>query len=199
MWRTKQGRRASALGRLEKAKAWWGWQPHEAQRRLFCSTASVRIAACGRRWGKTESLSIDIASLALAERGSRQLIVAPTEVQARLLGEAVWERLEKALASHAPELEDRTLTVRTSPHLILTLTPIIAGPEPSLILCRTAGRDGRSLRGLWAHRIIVDEAAQVPDLSGVPMSDFRQQETLRRGLAGVAARRHGRSALRAGV
>ncbi len=31
------------------------------------------------------------------------------------------------------------------------------------IACRTAGRDGRGLRGLWAHRIIVDEAARVPD------------------------------------
>ena len=28
---------------------------------------------------------------------------------------------------------------------------------------RTAGRDGRSIRGLWAHRVIVDEAARVPD------------------------------------
>jgi len=163
MWRTKQQRRASALERLECAKRWWHWQPHDAQRRLFCSMASVRIAACGRRWGKTESLSIDIASLALAERGSRQLIVAPTEMQARLLGEAVWERLEKAFASEDPALEDRKLSVRARPHLILTLTPIAAGPEPSQISCRTAGRDGRNLRGLWAHRIIVDEAAQVPD------------------------------------
>jgi len=31
------------------------------------------------------------------------------------------------------------------------------------IICRTAGRDGRGLRGLFAHRIIVDEAAYVPD------------------------------------
>ncbi len=163
MWRTKQERRASALGRLEQAKRWWDWQPHEAQRRLFCSAASVRIAACGRRWGKTESLSVDIASLALTERGSRQLVVAPTEVQARLLGEAVWERLEKAFASSDPFLEDRRLHVRSRPHLILTLNAIVPDQEPSQIACRTAGRDGRNLRGLWAHRIIVDEAAQVPD------------------------------------
>ena len=150
------------------AKTLWDWQPHEAQKRLFCSTASVRIAACGRRWGKTESLSIDIASLALAERGSRQLIVAPTELQARILGEAVQDRLEKAFAAGDAELEDRRLHVRARPHLILTLTPTAPGPEPpqassSQVMCRTAGRDGRNLRGLWAHRIIVDEAAQVPD------------------------------------
>ena len=163
MWRTKQERGASARARLEQAKAWWGWQPHDAQRRLFCSAASVRVAACGRRWGKTESLSVDIASLALTERGSRQIIVAPTEAQARLLGDAVWERLEKAVAAGDPALADRKLVVRTRPHLILTLTPSVPGPEASQIFCRTAGRDGRNLRGLWAHRIVVDEAAHVPD------------------------------------
>ncbi len=163
MWRTKQRREASARERLALAKIWWKWQPHDAQKRLFCSTASVRIAACGRRWGKTESLSIDIASLALSERGSRQMIVAPTEMQARLLGEAVRDRLEQVFKSDLSELEDRKLVVRTRPHLILTITPITPGPEPSVILCRTAGRDGRNLRGLWAHRIIVDEAAHVPD------------------------------------
>ncbi len=163
MWRTKQERRTSANERLELAKRWWQWQPHEAQRRLFCSAASVRIAACGRRWGKTESLSVDIASLVLAERGVRQLLVAPTEAQARLLGEAVQDKLEKAFASGDAGLYDRTLIVRSRPHLTLTVASVQPGPEASLVLCRTAGRDGRNLRGLWAHRIIVDEAAHVPD------------------------------------
>ena len=163
MWRTKQERRESASERLELAKQWWQWQPHDAQRRLFCAAASVRIAACGRRWGKTESLSVDIASLALAERGSHQLLVAPTEAQARLLGEAVQDKLERAFASGDERLGDRKLVVRSRPHLTLTVVPVVPGPEASLILCRTAGRDGRNLRGLWAHRIIVDEAAHVPD------------------------------------
>lgn len=164
MWRTKSQRKASATERLELAQLWWHWQPHAAQKRLFCSTASVRIAACGRRWGKTESLSVDIASLALTERGSFQLLVAPTESQARLLGEAVLDKLENAFASGDVRLDDRKLVVRTRPHLMLTIPSI--GPsrgDVSQILCRTAGRDGRNLRGLWAHRIIVDEAAHVPD------------------------------------
>jgi len=159
MWRNNSQRKRSATERLEMAKLWWHWQPHAAQKRLFCSTASVRIAACGRRWGKTESLSVDIASLALTERGSFQLLVAPTEGQARLLGEAVWDKLEKAFASGDPNLDDRKLVVRSRPYLTLTIT----GSEPSQVLCRTAGRDGRNLRGLWAHRIVVDEAAHVPD------------------------------------
>ncbi len=153
----------SARARLDWAKLWWGWQPHDAQKALFCSAASVRIAACGWRWGKTESLSIDIASLALTEPGSRQLLVAPTEAQARLLGEAVQSRLEAAFSSPNNGLDDRKLVVRARPHLILTVAPLAGSAELSQVMCRTAGRDGRNLRGLWAHRIIVDEAAHVPD------------------------------------
>jgi hypothetical protein len=163
MWRTRQQRTQSALERLLRAQEWWNWQPHPAQLALFSSDASVRVAACGRRWGKTESLSIDIATLALAERGSHQLIVAPTLVQARLLGDAVRDRLEQAFVRGGPVLEGRSLAVRSHPHLLLTIKEENSRGDESQISCRTAGRDGRSLRGLWAHRIIVDEAAYVPD------------------------------------
>ena len=144
------------------AETLWRWQPHKTQREVFCSGASVRVAACGRRWGKTECLSVDIATLALAERGCRQLVVAPTELQARILGEAVRDRLETAFAQGDPDGGGRKLAVRTAPHLVITVAEAGAGVEASEILCRTAGRDGRNLRGLWAHRVIVDEAAYVP-------------------------------------
>jgi len=163
VWRSKQRRAQSAQERLGLAQTLWGWQPHQAQRDLFCSEASVRVAACGRRWGKTECLSMDIATLALAERGCRQLVVAPTEAQARLLGGAMQDRLAEAFAKGDPEGQGRTLAVRTRPHLTLTITGPDNRAKASEILCRTAGRDGRNLRGLWAHRIIVDEAAYVPD------------------------------------
>ena len=98
-----------------------------------------------------------------AGRGS--LIVAPTELQARLLGEAVQDRLESRLGRTAfPTPWDAALAVRARP---LSHTDnhgeSTAGTAESQIVCRTAGRDGRNLRGLWAHRIIVDEAAYVPD------------------------------------
>ncbi len=163
MWRTKQQREQSARERLTAAERIWGWHPHAAQRKFFCSGASVRVAACGRRWGKTESLSIDAATLALAMRGSRQLIIAPTEFQARLLGEAVQDRLAQAFRHGDPDGLGRNFTFRARPHLILTITEPETGAAESQILCRTAGRDGRNLRGMWAHRIIVDEAAYVPD------------------------------------
>ncbi len=160
MWRTKQQRETSARERLALAEQLWGWQPHPAQAAWFNCDAQVRVAACGRRWGKTESLSIDLATLALTEPGSKQLVVAPTDVQARLLGEAVLQRWDMALGGEFSETAGRTLQVQRSPYLKLT----VCGPgENAEIIFRTAGRDGRNLRGLWAHRIIVDEAARVPD------------------------------------
>ena len=48
------------------------------------------------------------------------------------------------------------------PALPLTLACAASPASVVTILCRTAGRDGRSLRGLFAHRIIGDEAAYIP-------------------------------------
>ena len=89
MWRDSAGRASSAARRLALAEQLWGWRRHRAQARFFCCPAQIRVAACGRRWGKTEALSIDIASLALDEQNCRQLVVAPTDAQARLLGNEV--------------------------------------------------------------------------------------------------------------
>jgi hypothetical protein len=142
----------------------------------------VRIAACGRRWGKTESLAVDIATLAIDEaaagRDCRQLVVAPTETQARLIGN---ETLNLLLAAEGEPgwPTGWKLDLRQRPALQVTLYPPGVdvkgfnkgndkkargtGPSLSRIIFRTAGRDGRSLRGLWAHRITVDEAGYVPD------------------------------------
>ena len=164
MWRTGEERAASAAERLVLADELWGWRPHERQAAFFTSPAQVRVAACGRRWGKTECLSMDVASLAMAEDGCRQLIVAPTDVQARLLGGEVLRRLLAAFESGHDVLRGRALTVRQRPSLSITIgDPENSQGRESVIWCRSAGRDGRSLRGLWAHRIVVDEAGAVPD------------------------------------
>ena len=193
MWRDEAGRAGSALRRLELAAQVWGWKPHLAQMRFFCCPAQVRVAACGRRWGKTESLGVDIASLALVERDCRQLVVAPTDGQVRLLGNDVLGRLLEAWDWRDGEgrphelVAGRALMVRQRPSLSIVVTGPNPGPraDPSLsgkgeekggqkrngeegreevsIVFRTAGRDGRSLRGLWAHRIVADEASRIPD------------------------------------
>lgn len=164
MWRTGQDRRESAARRLELARGLWGWVPHEKQRELFCSPAQVTVAACGRRWGKTECLSADIATLALEElaqgRDVRQLVVAPSDNQARLVGGEVLRLLLAAYDKATDATAAMTFDTRQRPALTLTLS---RGEHSANMIFRTAGRDGRGLRGLWAHRIVVDEGAYVPD------------------------------------
>jgi hypothetical protein len=163
----------------------WAWTPHPKQQEFFCSPAQVRVAACGRRWGKTEALSVDIATLALdaARRGEdlRQLVVAPSETQARLLGNEVCNLLldaeDSPLWPRGMDGRPYHQDIRQRPALQVTLLPQGmdvksssndkkkrgAGPAVVRMIFRTSGRDGRSLRGLWAHRIVVDEAGYVPD------------------------------------
>ena len=167
MWRTVDARLDSAERRLVLAQGLWGWEPHEKQRRLFCAPSQVTVAACGRRWGKTECLGVDIASLALDELGRgqdcRQLVVAPSDNQARLIGGEVLRLLLLAWDKDTDATAGAVFSLRQRPALTMTLShPDHPGVVVS-VLCRTAGRDGRSLRGLFAHRIIVDEAAYVPD------------------------------------
>ncbi|MGC8862988.1 MAG: hypothetical protein ACP5R5_09480, partial [Armatimonadota bacterium] len=64
--------------RLRLARLLWGWQPHPTQREWLLDESRTKIAACGRRWGKTESAAVDAATTAIMHPGSVQMIVSPT-------------------------------------------------------------------------------------------------------------------------
>ena len=136
--------------RLGLARALWGWAPHDTQRRWLACRAKTKVAACGRRWGKTEAAAVDASTTALVRQGSVQIIVSPTYDQSRLIFDTV-ERL--ILGSSVTR--SMAKVVRT-PYPRLTI-------GNSLIMARTADEDGRNLRGHCADRVIVDEAAYVRD------------------------------------
>lgn len=134
--------------RINLAEWMWGWKPHETQRDWMTCDARTKVAACGRRWGKTEAAAVDAATMALLEPGSVQMIVSPSYDQSRL----VFDMVERLILS-SDALRPRTKVVRT-PYPRLTVTG-------SVIMARTADEDGRNLRGNAADRVIVDEAAYV--------------------------------------
>lgn len=142
--------RFSTAKRIALAKELFHWQPHPTQREWLLDDHQVKVAACGRRWGKTESAAVDVASYAIAHRGSIQMIVAPTYDQSRLIS----DRVERLLLSSP--FARRHLRVTKTPY------PDIRYRE-SRITARTADDDGRNLRGHCADRVIVDEAAFVRD------------------------------------
>ncbi|MDW8105427.1 MAG: terminase family protein, partial [Armatimonadota bacterium] len=136
---------------LQVAQQWWGWTPHPAQREWMLDTHPVKVAACGRRWGKTESLAVETAALALLYPGLRQVIVAPTLDQARILFERTLELLQAWAEATGGKIQSR-----------LTPYPRVYVHEGE-ITARSAYRQARSLRGRSAHRIVVDEAAYLTE------------------------------------
>ena len=139
-----------AKTRLRLARRLFGWRPHKTQRLWLLDDSKVKVAACGRRWGKTEAQAIDAAAYAICNPGSRQMIVSPTYDQSKLIFNTV-----DRLLSSCPETRP-AVKVRRTPYPRLNL-------RKSLIMARTADEDGRNLRGHNADRVIVDEAAYVRD------------------------------------
>jgi hypothetical protein len=139
-----------AYARLRLAENLFNWQPHETQRLWLLDGSRVKVAACGRRWGKTEAQAIDAAVYAVCNPGSKQMIVSPTYDQSKLIFNTV-DRMLSSCPETRPDVR-----VRRSPYPRLNL-------RKSLITARTADEDGRNLRGHNADRVIVDEAAYVKD------------------------------------
>jgi len=140
----------SPAKRIELARRLWGWEPHPTQREWLLDDHAVKVAACGRRWGKTEAAAVDIATYAIANNGTVQMICAPTYDQSRLISNHV----EQLLLSHEE--------IRKHTRITKTPYPDIRYRD-SRIMARTADEDGRNLRGHSADRVVVDEAAFVRD------------------------------------
>jgi hypothetical protein len=85
---------------LEFAKLAWNWEPHSpGQRDWILCNARIKVAACGRRWGKSESTAIDIALYAAEHSGTTQIVVAPTHDQTTIILDEVRRRLHQVVGS----------------------------------------------------------------------------------------------------
>jgi hypothetical protein len=143
---------------LDLAARLWNWRPHsQGQRDWLLCDAKIKTAACGRRWGKSESTGVDIVLYALEHPNSTQFIVAPTDDQTKI----IMEQASRFLHS-VPALSAEIREVR-SPYWNLFLLDSKGLRAGTAIKARTAGPTGKGLRGNKAHRVILDEAAYIPD------------------------------------
>ncbi|MCX7799508.1 MAG: hypothetical protein N2109_04115 [Fimbriimonadales bacterium] len=124
------------------------WRPHPGQRAFLEADAPIRVLACGRRWGKTDACAAEAVLNLLGTQPTRQLVVAPTLDQARLLFQRALDLLEAVPGPAPPK-------VRWTPYPALQL-----GPHR---LAARSGHVARALRGNEATHIVVDEAAFVPE------------------------------------
>ncbi|MBL8060790.1 MAG: hypothetical protein JNK63_08765 [Chthonomonas sp.] len=123
------------------------WTPHEGQREFLETDARYRVLACGRRWGKTDACAAAIILEVLNSGASKQLILAPTLIQAEILFDRVVEFAEMLFPGE--------LKVRRTPYPSLRV-----GDHK---VWARSGHVGRTLRGQGATHVIVDEAAYVPE------------------------------------
>jgi hypothetical protein len=114
---------------------------------LECDRNSIVI--WGRQCGKTTTLAIKALHRALVRVNQEILIVAPTQRQAKLMFDKIYEFCE-----HIPFVKEHTKR--------LTMSDIELD-SGSRIHCLPAGHEGMSIRGFSASMIIFDEAALVPD------------------------------------
>lgn len=143
---------------IELAKRLWDWEPHsDGQREWLLCDAKVKVGACGRRWGKSESMAVDIVLYALENPGHIQMLIAPTDDQTSIIMDDV-ERRVYAVPGLA-----RCFNHRKSPYTEIAFKDGGGLQTGTTIMARTAGTTGKGLRGRKAHRVITDEAAFVSD------------------------------------
>ncbi len=132
-----------------------GVTPHGTQARFLEDHSPVKVAACGRRWGKSTAAALDLIHMAavgdLQQEPTRQMIVAPTADQATIIADEV-----ESLLLRSP-LAGLVQQVVHSPFPEVTL---VGG---SIIMARSAQNEGKYLRGRGMHRVVVDECAFISE------------------------------------
>src|SRR5579885_83577 len=131
-----------------------GIVPHETQSAFLECGAQTKVAACGRRWGKSTAAAIDLIHLAVVGidgQPTKQMVVAPTGDQYTIICDEV-----ESLLLNSP-LASQVERIVHSPFFEVRLT------WGSRILGRSAGETGRNLRGRGVHRVVIDEAAFIPE------------------------------------
>lgn len=119
------------------------------------SKARFRVLACGRRWGKTDAAAAGIAARIATSQTSRQLAIAPTLAQARIVFERVVWMLTAAGIVFTPYL---------SPHPSIRIPKSKERGATILhVLDARSGQQAKFLRGQGADHILMDEAAFLPE------------------------------------
>lgn len=109
----------------------------------------VTICA-GRRWGKSLSEAVKASFTAMKYPGTHRFIVSPTQDQSHIIFSEIVRQIQSGeLAEHVK-------------HIVYSPFPQIEWKNGSFINARSAGNDGKYLRGHHADFITVDECGFVP-------------------------------------
>ncbi|MDQ2985325.1 MAG: terminase family protein [Armatimonadota bacterium] len=141
------------MDRFLQALANANWMPHAGQLAYLKSKARFRVLACGRRWGKTDAAAAEIAARISTLDNSRQIAIAPTVTQAKI----VFDRVKWMLGA-AGVLFSQSVTPFPSLRVVDSDKEIVLH-----VLDARSGHEAKNLRGQGADHILMDEAAFMPE------------------------------------
>lgn len=133
------------------AKKFLGIDLFPEQQRWLETRSRVKVAACGRRWGKSYAEAIDLLWMACGIPESVQFLITPTYDQADTIFSYAVSMVKgsQLLAPHVAQ-------VVRSPF------PFIQMDNGATINARSAGEEGKNVRSKGADRVLFDEAAFIP-------------------------------------
>ncbi len=122
-----------------------GWIPHPGQSAYLENRSRFRVLACGRRWGKTDAAAAEMARRIVDSDESKQLAIAPTLAQAKIVFNRICSMLTMAGVVFA--------TIQ-SPHPAIRVHE--GGNKKARIihvLDARSGHEAKNLRGegAWPH------------------------------------------------
>ncbi len=136
------------LDKLKQAN----WEPHSGQIAYLVNQARFRVLACGRRWGKTDAAAAAIAFNVIEGKRTKQVAIAPTLTQAKIVFERVCWMLTVAGVVF-------TATMTPHPSLRVFENPDSKKSGVIHILDARSGHEADNLRGIGADHVLLDEAA----------------------------------------
>ena len=127
-------------------------EPHAGQQSVLDSKSKYKVLCCGRRWGK--SFICLMVSIEAMIKGENVAYITPSYA----LGNRFYKELMKHLQGFPREMVKTNKTSLT--------TEFINGPSVGSIqfFSGDAGTLDRTVRGANFHKVIIDEAAHIPDL-----------------------------------
>ena len=132
------------------------WVPHKGQLEYLFSNARFRVLACGRRWGKTDAAAAAMAFHVFSGRRTRQIAIAPTLTQAKIVFERVCWMLAAAGILFTPTM---------TPHPLIRVYEDSNNKRSSVlhVLDARSGHEADHLRGVGADHVLLDEAAYLSE------------------------------------
>jgi phage FluMu gp28-like protein len=128
-------------------------KPHSGQLKVINSKARFKVLLCGRRWGK--SLISQVISIMAICRNQQVAYVTPTYQLSKIFFQDILRYLPASIIASANKSDLRI--------------ELVTGGSLSFM----TGENLDSFRGRKFHKVIIDEAAYIPDLESAWLNSIR--------------------------